>query len=132
MPLTVYEPTFDVIRRVLATGGARGSPLGSEALRERYQRTWVEQPEWYYKLLSARSDALDVWVTRYFHALEGDDPVFDWVRGAALRPILSELEGAELERFSTLCKAGLREAYPRGADGTTLLGYPRLFIVARR
>lgn len=74
---------------------------------------------------------VEAWETTYQHVLHGEDPVFEWISGAAARPVLSALPPAELEQFSTEYKAALREAYPPTGIGT-ILPFRRIFFVARR
>ena len=53
--------------------------------------------------------------------------------GTGLRPMVGALdEGEEREAFLAAYRARISRAFPRRADGTTLLPFPRLFIVARR
>ena len=78
------------------------------------------------------SSAVDIWETTYLHALEGDDPVFDWVSGTGLRPFVQRLQGDERDAFLAAYRTRLRDAYPRRADGTTVFPFRRLFGVARR
>ncbi len=84
----------------------------------------------YYDLLSPTCE-VDIWSTRYLHVLEGEDAVLEWTRGTSLRPYLERL-GEQADAFEDAFAARLREVYPRRADGTTLMEFPRLFIVARR
>jgi len=51
-----------------------------------------------------------------------------------LRPLLDHLEDdpERARAFMALYRESMREAYPRRADGTTLLLYPRLFAVATK
>ena len=86
----------------------------------------------YYRILAPHASAVDVWTTEYLHLLEGEEPVFEWVKGTGLRPILNRLDAAELEQFVERYRAGLQELYPRQEDGTTLYPFRRLFLVARR
>ncbi|HEX9585234.1 MAG TPA: methyltransferase domain-containing protein, partial [Gammaproteobacteria bacterium] len=130
MPLSWGEPSHRLMRETLAGGGAGGRPLGTQALRDAVARKWVEDPADYYDLLSAGSARLDIWKTEYLQVLDGDDPVFEWVRGTGLRPVLNGLEGHELTQFVPEYKRRLREAYPRRSDGKTLYPFPRLFMVA--
>ncbi len=132
MPLTSTEPTFAAIRLALATGGPGGGPLGPESLRARFERPWVRAPEWYHDLLSAEDAAVEVWTTRYYQVLDGPNPVFEWIKGAALRPVIAALDPTQFDAFSSRCRDALAAAYPPRPDGTTVLAYPRLFIVARR
>lgn len=94
------------------------------------RRVHVLPPEDYFDMLRPHSRAIDIWETTYFHVLEGGDPVFDWVSGTGLRPFLEPLNAQEREDFSSAYRTRLRKAYPRRADGQTLLPFRRLFVVA--
>jgi trans-aconitate 2-methyltransferase len=91
----------------------------------------VKPPDFYYDLLSPLAAELELWETEYVHVLSGTDPVLEWVRGSALRPVLEGLPKDQAAAFEARYAARLREAYPRRADGHTLLPFRRLFIVAR-
>lgn len=74
---------------------------------------------------------VDVWRTTYYQRLTGDQPVWRWVTGSVLRPVLETLDGSQRDHFEHLCRAAYDDAYPMGADGMTTLPFSRLFIVAR-
>lgn len=84
----------------------------------------------YYDLLSPRSAELDLWRTTYVHVLEGEDPVVEWIKGSALRPVLEALAPSERESFVEAYRDRVGAAYPRRPDGKTLLPYARIFLVA--
>ncbi|MFG2329401.1 trans-aconitate 2-methyltransferase [Streptomyces sp. NPDC048604] len=92
----------------------------------------LEPAEYLTRLLGLGCTA-DVWETTYLQLLTGEDPVLDWVKGTALRPVLTalgddpEASGAFLGRYRDL----LRAAYPPGPHGT-VFPFRRLFAVARR
>ncbi len=90
----------------------------------------VAAPAFYYDLLAPRSRAFDIWETEYLHVLEGDNPVVEWTRGTALRPLIAALEGAEREAFLAEYAQRVARAYPRRSDGRTLFPFRRLFFVA--
>lgn len=92
----------------------------------------VAAPEWYYDLLAPHAVVLDIWETVYLHVLDGDDPVLNWTRSTALRPIMQALEGEHRAAFEAAYAAHLRAAYPRRVDGQTLFPFRRLFIIAQR
>lgn len=92
----------------------------------------VMPPAAYYDLLRPLVAALDLWETEYLHVLEGEDPVVEWVRGSALRPVLEALPPELAKGFEAAYRARVREAYPRRPDGKTLLPFRRIFLVARR
>lgn len=126
MPLSWGEPSHRLMRETLEEGG-----FGSPELRRAVARKWVADAHEYYDLLRPLAEALDIWETRYHQVLTGDDPVLEWVKGTALRPVLEGLAPDELQRFLDLYRARLAEAYPRRPRGETLYPFPRLFIVAR-
>ncbi len=92
----------------------------------------MESPGAYYEILAPLAAAVDIWETEYTHVLEGENPVVEWTRSTALRPLLDALEDGERDGFLAEYAARLAAAYPRRPDGTTLFPFRRLFIVARR
>jgi trans-aconitate 2-methyltransferase len=89
-------------------------------------------PERYWDVLRPHAATLDVWQTIYMHALQGDDAVGEWASGSSLRPFLDRLPEGSRTPFRAAYAAALRPHYSRRPDGTTLLPFRRLFIVARR
>lgn len=91
----------------------------------------VNAPADYLRVLLGLGLRADVWETTYYHVLAGDDPVLEWTKGTALRPILSALSAEDAAAFSAEYAALLREAYPREPFGT-VLPFRRIFFVAER
>ena len=92
----------------------------------------VAEPDAYYDILAPHVTRLDIWETEYLHVLEGADPVVEWTKGTGLRPYLTPLDDDERAGFLADYTARIARAYPRCADGRTLLPFRRLFIVALR
>jgi trans-aconitate 2-methyltransferase len=92
----------------------------------------VAPPEAYYDILAPRAAALDIWETVYTHVLDGDNPVVEWTKGTALKPLLDALVEGPREAFLAEYAARIAAAYPRRADGKTLFPFRRLFILAVR
>ena len=92
----------------------------------------VLSPAGYLDVLTGAGLQADVWETTYLHVLTGEDPVLRWVGGTALRPALEQLTAADATAFSAEYAAALRAAYPRRADGTTVLPFRRVFAVGHR
>ena len=84
----------------------------------------------YWDLLRPRVANLDIWETTYLHPLTGDDAVVEWAAGSSLRPFLEPLDAPRQVEFRRAYAEALRPHYPRRADGTTLLPFRRLFIIA--
>ncbi|WP_104987912.1 trans-aconitate 2-methyltransferase [Sorangium cellulosum] len=90
----------------------------------------VAAPQAYYAMLAPRAAHLDVWETEYLHVLEGTNPVVEWTKGTALRPLLGALDEAERAGFLEEYARRIAAAYPAAPDGKTLFPFRRLFLVA--
>ncbi|PPK94719.1 trans-aconitate 2-methyltransferase [Kineococcus xinjiangensis] len=124
VPANFAAPTHALLRRVCS------SPRWARRLDGPAEAGSAEPVE-YLRVLAATGAAVDVWETTYLHVLAGPDAVLGWMRGTALRPVLSVLEEAEQEEFCAEYGALLRVAYPQEGFGT-VLPYRRVFAVARR
>jgi trans-aconitate 2-methyltransferase len=109
----------------------RASPRWRDRLRGAAAGPRVLKPEDYLALLAGQGCEVDAWATTYLHVLQGPDPVLEWVKGTALRPVLTALAAGEQDEFLAEYRARLREAYPPGPSGT-VLPFRRLFVVAHR
>jgi trans-aconitate 2-methyltransferase len=92
----------------------------------------VAPVETYYALLAPDARRLDIWETTYLHVLSGDNPVAEWTKGTALKPLLGALEGSMRDDFEAAYRIRVAAAYPPAADGRTLFPFRRLFILAER
>ena len=88
-------------------------------------------PERYAALLAGLGWRVNAWETSYLHLLQGPDPVLNWVRGTALRPVLAALTGPQQTEFEAEYAALLRGAYPAQVYGTPF-PFRRIFVVATR
>lgn len=86
----------------------------------------------YWDVLRPISSQLDIWETTYLHALSGENAAVQWASGTSLRPFLDPLPADLKAQFLAAYAAAVAPHYPRRADGTTLLPFRRLFIIARR
>ncbi|MGN8130484.1 trans-aconitate 2-methyltransferase [Paenarthrobacter sp. 22069] len=91
----------------------------------------VGEPADYLDILLDAGCAADAWETSYQQVLAGPDPVLEWVRGTALRPVMAALGGEDAKQFETEYAAALRKAYPPGAHGT-IFPFRRIFAVGRK
>ena len=128
MPDNLEEPAHRLMRAVAAEGPWAGKLAGASGAR--VPRL---DADWYYALLRRHTGHVDVWRTTYFHVLPGGtDAVVEWFKGSGLRPFLAPLDAAERAAFLADYRARLVDAYPPLLDGTVLLPFPRLFMVATR
>ncbi len=128
MPDNLDEPAHALMRRVAAEG-----PWAGVLAKAAGQRTPRQRAEWYYGLLAGQAADVEVWITIYHHPLaEGADGVVEWFRGSGLRPFLAPLDEGQRAGFLARYREEVARAYPALADGTVLLPFPRLFILATR
>ncbi len=85
----------------------------------------------YYDWLSPQAAAIDLWETEYFHAIDGDVPLLQWLHQPALAPVMDRLTGPELDGFLAAYRRRLEAAYPEHSSGNTLIPIKWLFVVAR-
>jgi trans-aconitate 2-methyltransferase len=123
MPDNWSEPTHTIPADVLDDGS------WPEEARRALLRDRLSEPSDYLEWVAP--GAIDMWRTTYFQQLDGDDPVWTWVSGSLLRPVLASLDDDGRERFGAACRSRYREAYQPTADGTTLLPFSRLFLIVR-
>ncbi|HEY7140124.1 MAG TPA: trans-aconitate 2-methyltransferase [Methylomirabilota bacterium] len=103
-----------------------------ERLRPALRARPVAEPAVYHDILAPHVSRLDIWETEYLHVLEGPNPVVEWTRGSALKPLLDRLQEPERSGFLADYSTRIARAYPARPDGRTLFPFRRLFIVAVR
>ncbi|GAB5388167.1 MAG: methyltransferase domain-containing protein [Alphaproteobacteria bacterium] len=126
MPRNHAAPSHSILRQICQKGP------WAERLADDLAEEPVQKPMFYYDLLAPYCDSVDVWETTYLHVLTGEDAVLDWMSGTTMAPILTKLDEDEREKFLSVMQRELAKAYPIREDGTTLLPFKRLFIMATR
>ncbi|MCQ4158716.1 methyltransferase domain-containing protein [Roseomonas sp. GC11] len=147
-----HEALFPHLLGLLAPGGVlavqmpamHAAPL--RALQDRVAATapWaarlagirsappILEPGAYYDLLRPHVAALDLWLTEYVHVLHGENPVVQWAMGTSLRPYLDALPETERPAFLAAYAEALAPHYRPQTDGSVLLPFRRLFVLATR
>ena len=146
-----HERLFPSLLEMLNPGGVLAvqmprhfdSPSHLELLELARQPQWrtrleplllptLPPPETYWLWLSAHASDVDVWETIYLQVLDGKDPVVNFMRGTALRPILSTLDETEANHFLEEFTERMARAYPPSSDEKTLFPFRRIFFIAQR
>jgi trans-aconitate 2-methyltransferase len=128
MPDNLDSPAHRLMREIAAAG-----PWAQTLAAAAAARTPIGDANWYYDVLRPHCRKVDVWRTTYHHPLSGGAAaIVEWFKGSGLRPFLEPLDSgaraAYLERYT----AAVALAYPALSDGSVLLPFPRLFMVAIR
>ncbi|MFL6535462.1 MAG: trans-aconitate 2-methyltransferase [Pseudomonas sp.] len=128
MPDTLHQPSHRLMRDIAASGPWAGQLAGAAD-----SRTEVEDASTYYSILKPHCSRVDVWRTTYHHPLAGGaSGIVEWFKGSGLRPFLEPLDEAQREDYLKQYHQAVEQAYPALEDGSVLLPFPRLFIVATR
>jgi trans-aconitate 2-methyltransferase len=128
MPDNLDAPTHRLMREIAADG-----PWTSALASAASTRTPVGSADGYYELLRPHCSRVDVWRTTYHHPLAGGAAaIVEWFKGSGLRPFLEPLDAASRAAYLERYTAAVAQAYPTLADGSVLLPFPRLFVVAIR
>jgi trans-aconitate 2-methyltransferase len=128
MPDNLESPAHRLMREIAADG-----PWASALALAAATRTSIGDASWYYELLRPSSAKVDVWRTTYYHALSGGpSAIVEWFKGSGLRPFLEPLNERERAAYLERYTAAVADAYPTLPDGSVLLPFPRLFVVATR
>jgi trans-aconitate 2-methyltransferase len=128
MPDNLDQPSHRMMREV-----ANNGPWASKLADIAGQRTTLDDANTYYQMLCSCASRVDVWRTTYHHPLAGGPAaVVEWFKGSGLRPFLEPLDEAEKAQYLEQYLAALEPFFPVLADGSVLLPFPRLFIVATR
>jgi trans-aconitate 2-methyltransferase len=108
-------------------------PWAGKLVKAAAKRTVLAGAPWYYELLRPQCSSVELWQTTYYHALPGGAAaVVEWFKGSGLRPYLEPLSEDERGVYLSRYTAAISGAYPALADGSVLLPFPRLFMIAIR
>ena len=128
MPDNLDEPAHRLMREVAAHGPWAGKLAHATGARQA-----MGTPDRYYGVLRPLCARVDVWRTTYHHPLAGGaEAVVEWFKGSGLRPFLAPLDAGEQAGFLAEYRGRIADAYPALPDGSVLLPFPRLFLVATR
>lgn len=127
MPDNRQEPSHRLMRAVAAETPWREAIGDADSVR-----TDLASIAGYYDMLAPHAAQVDVWHTVYQHVVPSARAIVDWLRSTGLRPFLDPLTDALRESFLAEYERRISDAYPERADGSRLLGFPRMFIVAQR
>lgn len=123
MPGNFDAPSHVILRELCR------SPRWQKRLGHTVRHDIVLEPADYLEILGGLGCEVDAWETTYLQLLPGDDPVLEWIKGTALRPVFDALP--EPEEFLAELAPRLREAYPCGPLGT-VFPFRRIFVIAKK
>lgn len=129
VPNNLSEPSHVAMRE---TAQAQNTPWAKTLSRVDLGRDEFHTASELHDALSPLCSDVDIWEVRYFHTMENHEAIVEWVKGTGLRPFINPLSESEREAYLQHYLGRIKELYPTQRNGTVLLPYPRLFVVATK
>ena len=128
MPFNFDSPSHLTIARIAS------EPQWPSDVRQLHETNFSNTllPTDYAEILAPFCSEIDIWTTEYVQLLSGENAVYEWLLGSALRPYVSSLTKEEAQRFLGACREALASAYPRNTQGLTPFPFKRLFVVVHK
>ena len=131
MPNNFHCPSHQVIISVLQSHKAWQPFLKN--LRYGMLAESLYKLPWYYDLLiSAGASDLQIWETEYFQEMSDHEEIFNWIKGTALRPVLSAMDTDDQSKFASVYIKTIAKAYPIQKNNKILLPFQRIFMMGYR
>ena len=120
-------------RATRSSGSWPGSPRWRALLAGAKLNRQAGDPAEYVELLARPGFEVDAWETSYLHILrDGENPVLEWTKGSALRPVLAALDAEQARGVPHRVRGtGAADAYHPHPFGT-LFPFRRVFTVVHR
>lgn len=125
MPDNLNEPSHKLMRETAQD--LRWKDLIDQSFSARAR---VLSPSEYYDALKPYCSKLEIWHTVYNHCLSDVSAIAAMFQSTGLRPFLAPLNDVHTSSFLNDYRARLAQAYQKEKDGSVLLRFPRLFIIA--
>lgn len=89
-------------------------------------------PSEYYEIMSKHTEKVTVWVTDYYHEMDSQEKILDFLRGTALHPYMEALDDRGQHEFLSEVLNNLKSSYPCRQNGKVLFPFKRLFLVGEK
>jgi len=109
------------------------NPRWASKTREVKSLFTIHDYSFYYDLLWALFNSVEIWESNYIHVLDSHMAILELIRSTGLKPYLEKLEN-DLERndFSDLVLKAIQKDYPLQRNGKVLFPFKRLFFIAKK
>ncbi len=90
----------------------------------------IHDRSFYYDVLSAFFNTLELWQTSYFHILDSHHSILDMIRSTGLKPYYERLEKREaIASFEKEVFQSIQQDYPVQKNGKVIFPFERLFFI---
>jgi trans-aconitate 2-methyltransferase len=85
--------------------------------------------KYYYDLLSKDYKKVGLWQTDYYHILESQYSIIEWIRSTGMKPFLDCLKDEDKPLFENEVLEAIKLYYPLQNNGKVIFPFKRLFII---
>lgn len=89
-------------------------------------------PSEYYEIISKHTEKVAIWVTDYYHEMDSQENILDFLKGTALHPYMDILDENDRNVFLSEVLNSLKRSYPCQQNGKVLFPFKRLFLVGEK
>lgn len=89
-------------------------------------------PSEYYEIMSKYTEKVTMWITDYYHEMDSQEKILDFLRGTALNPYMDILDKTEQKNFLNEVLNNLKNSYTCQKNGKVLFPFKRLFLVGEK
>lgn len=93
---------------------------------------FLNEPGYYYDILTGLTDDINLWETHYYHKLPAHESVIEWYASTGMKPYLELLKDSEKVQFSDEVLKIIKQEYPVQNDGSILFPFRRIFFTASK
>ena len=86
----------------------------------------------YYEIMTKHTENVTIWVTDYYHEMDSQESILDFLKGTALHPYIDILSDNDLNMFLSEVLNNLKCSYPCQQNGKVLFPFKRLFLVGEK
>ena len=127
--LAIEVPRFNEMPLAKAIQKTANKEIWKEATKGCSELFTYQDYKFYYDLMSSDYKSVEFWQTDYFHILESQYSIIDWIRSTGMKPYLDCLKDQEKPLFENEVMAEIKHDYPIQNDGKVLFPFKRLFMI---
>lgn len=121
MPLQQKSKMYHIIHKIIET---------KQFSELTFQPSHVLTISDYYNILSRYTKDIQIYTTTYYHKLNTHEDIIKWYASTSLAPYLEQVHNQDALKQCIL--EALKQCYQKQEDGSILLDFPRIFIVANK
>lgn len=89
-------------------------------------------PSEYYEIMSKCTEKVTMWVTDYYHEMDSQEKILDFLKGTALHPYMDVLDEKKQKEFLKVVLNNLKNSYACQKNGKILFPFKRLFLIGEK